>query len=115
MFDQERYKMQCLCKQLQLMHQLVMEMKILTPLMMMISYAEVAKVKTNWTPGDYMYGYDASADSVGPVVKRITKKDLTASQLNKANVDFENPLKGLELSLFQYSNQTDTNNRYYYY
>ena len=68
-------------------------------MMMMISYAEVSKVKTNWTPTDYMDGYDASADSVGPGLKRITKKDLIASQLNKANDDFENTMKGLELSL----------------
>ena len=68
-------------------------------MMMMISYAEVAKVKTNWTPEDYMDGYDASADSVGPGLKRIARKDLIASQLNKANDDFENTMKGLELSL----------------
>ena len=46
-----------------------------------------------------MDGYVASADIVGPGLKRIAKKDLIASQLNKANDDFENTMKGLELSL----------------
>ena len=79
------------------MHLLVM--KILMMMIIIIFYAEVAKVKTNWTPADYKDGYDASADSVGPGLKRITKKDLTNSQLNKANEVFENTMKGLELSL----------------
>ena len=84
-----------------MIQQLVMRMKILTQLVMvlMISCDEVAKVKTNWTPTHYMDGYDASADSVRPGLKRITKKDLTNSQLNKANEVFENTMKGLELSL----------------
>jgi hypothetical protein len=98
-FDQEKYKMQCLGKQPQLIHQLAMMMKMLTCLMMIISYAEVSKAKTIWSPQDDMDGYDASADSFVPLLKRITKKDLTASQLNKANEVFENTMKGLELSL----------------
>ena len=83
-----------------MIHQQLM-MKILTPLLMvlMMSYAEVSKLKTNWTPVDYMDGYDASANSVRPGLKRITKKDLTASQLDKANEVFENTMKGLKLSL----------------
>ena len=51
-----------------------------------------------------MDGYDASADSFVHALKRITKKDMTASQLNKANEDYEqnltlNTMKGLEHSL----------------
>ena len=82
-----------------MIQQLVMTMKILTQLMMvlMISCDEVAKVKTNWTPTHYMDGYDASADSFGSALKRITKKDLTASQLNKCRLF--NTMKGLQLSL----------------
>ena len=83
-----------------MIQQLVMTMKILTQLVMvlMISCDEVAKVKTNWTPTHYMDGYDASANSVGPELKRITKKDLTDSQMDKVNEDFENTMKDLELS-----------------
>ena len=36
---------------------------------------------------------------MGPALKRIAKKDLTASQLNRVNEDIENTMKGLELSL----------------
>ena len=102
MFDQEMYKMQCLGKDPQMIHHLLLlMMKILTPLMMilMMSYAEVSKVKTIWIPQDYMDGYYASADSVGPVIKIITKKNLTASQLDTDNEVLENTMKGLELSL----------------
>ena len=58
-----------------MIHQQLM-MKILTPLLMvlMMSYAEVSKLKTNWTPVDYMDGYDASADSVGPGLKELPRR-----------------------------------------
>jgi hypothetical protein len=80
---------------------------ILTPLLMVlliIHRAEVSKVKTIWSTVDYMDGYDASADNFVHALKRITKKDMTASQLNKANEDYEqnltlNTMKGLEHSL----------------